>query len=234
MTSTQPTYIKINLQLFLSTKDRCGSMKSCLPFLLGQIQCDDFLWIPQCLPYPHWSKQQDYCVSHQIPADASRTKRAVCTGCGLLWWRGPSVKMWTCGRVRECHKIFLMFPAWPSTLLGGSSLPHPDPHPPSLPCFAVSWDCVNVWWISSQENVENHILGRAWDWMTIHFHYLFYYRTDVLVAVVYYLQVWGCNTSVWCGSSEDCVQVWVIREDFDTNTRSIFNVLLLLSLFCLP
>lgn len=84
------------------------------------------------------------------------------------------------------------------------------------------------------KHVENHVLGRAWDWTTIPFHCLFYYCTDILVVVVYYLQVWGCNTSVWCGSSEDCVQVWVIREDFDTNTRSVFNVLLLLSLFCLP
>ena len=137
--STWPTRIKINLWLFLFTKHRHGSMKSCLPFLLVQIQHDYFLWRPQWLPCPPWSKKQDYCMSRQIPADATGTKWAVCTECGLTQWRGPTVKMWTCGRVKDHQE---MLPAWPSMLSGHCSLPHPDPYPPSLPFFAVSWDCV--------------------------------------------------------------------------------------------
>lgn len=89
MTSEQPTHIKINPQLFLCTRDGCGSMKPCLPFLLAQIQRDGFQW----LACPGCSEQQDSCVPlrhHGDTADSTGTEQAVYTGCGLVWLRRPS------------------------------------------------------------------------------------------------------------------------------------------------
>lgn len=183
-TSTQPTHIKINLWLFLFTKDRRGSMKSCLPFLLVQIQCDDSLWRPQCLPCPPRSKQQDYCMSHQIPADAAGTKQVVCTGCGLVRWRQPSVKMWTCGRVTKHHEILLMFPAWSSIFPGGSSPSWPTPAKFVWFCRVMGL-CKCMVNFKPGKPAENHVLSHTPDWTAIHCRCLFYYHAVILVAVVY-------------------------------------------------
>jgi len=67
----------------------------------------------------------------------------------------------------------------------------------------------NVWRISSQ-NRENHVLAHTPDWTNIYFCCLVYYHANTLVAIAYYLQVWGQNTEVWCDSSEGCVQMRVV------------------------
>lgn len=93
MTSEQPTHSKMNPQLFLFTRDGRGSIKPCLPFLLVQIQCDGFLWRPQRLACPRWSKEQDSCVSHRQHRDRA--------DCLQRMWAGVLEKSlcegWACG-----------------------------------------------------------------------------------------------------------------------------------------
>lgn len=71
----------------------------------------------------------------------------------LVWWGQPSMKTWTCGRVKEHHDILLIFPAQP----GGSSswlfLILTCTH---KICLVLLYS-VNVWWILSQKNAQKII-----------------------------------------------------------------------------
>lgn len=150
--STQPTHIKINIQLFLFTKDRHGSMKWYLPFLLVQIQYDDFLWRPQCLPCPPWSKQQDYCMSHKIPTDVTRTK-AVCTG----YWAGVvETTLHEDTDLRESEGAPLHRFDVSSTTRNASCWLFLILTCTHKICLVLLYS-VNVWWILSQKNVQKII-----------------------------------------------------------------------------
>lgn len=152
---------------------------------------------------------------------ACAVERTLCEYLGLWEGEGAPWDLFDVSSMTK-HTSWWLFssPSWPT------------PAKFALFCSIMGL-CKCVENFKSGEHAENHVLAHTPDWTTVYFHCLFYYHADILVAVAYYMQVWGQNTLVWCGSSEDCVQVWVIWEDLDTNTYSMLGVLLLLSLFCL-